>query len=174
MSPHCRFRREPSVLVAATLLVWVGARGSLDAGPERVAASGQEATAVASESAAAIAEALKLLPRRPGQVALIDPAAATPKGREILAKADAFITKGGRVVYVNLDSEVLKGARRGSPIHLCMLAAIIWHEMAHIAGADEAQAQRREEGLWKGFLLEGRVDRVTALRYLKLMSDRHQ
>lgn len=174
MSPHRKSGREPFVLAAATLLVLVGARGPLDAGPERAAASSQEATAVASESAAAIAEALKLLPRRPAQLALIDPAAATPKGREILAKADAFITKGGRVVYVNLDSEVLKGARRGSPIHLCMLAAIIWHEMAHIDGADEDQAQRREEGLWKRFLLEGRVDRVTALRYLKLMSDRHQ
>jgi hypothetical protein len=174
MSSHRRFGREPSVLAAATLLVLVGARGPLDAGPERVTPSSQEVTAVASASAAAIAEALKLLPRRPGQVALIDPAAATPKGRDILAKADAFITTGGRVVYVNLDSEVLKGARRGSPIHLCMLAAVIWHEMAHIDGADEDQAQRREEGLWRRFLLEGRVDRVTALRYLKLMSDRHQ
>jgi hypothetical protein len=174
MSPHCKSGRELSVLAAATLLVLVGARGPLHAGPERAAASSQEATVVASERAAAIAEALKLLPRRPGQLALIDPAAATPKGREILAKADAFITKGGRVVYVNLDSEVLTGARRGSPIHLCMLAAIIWHEMAHIDGADEDQAQRREEGLWKRFLLDDRVDRVTALRYLKLMTDRHQ
>jgi hypothetical protein len=170
MSSHRRSGREPSILVAATLLALVGARAPLDAGPERAAS--QEATVVASESAAGIAEALKLLPRPPEQVALIDPAAATPKGREILAKADAFVTKGGRVVYVNLDSEVLKGARQGSPIHLCMLAAIIWHEMAHIDGADEDQAQRREEGLWRRFLLDGRVERVTALRYLKRMSDR--
>jgi len=35
------------------------------------------------------------------------------------------------------------------------------------------RGQRREEGLWKRFLVEGRVDRVTALRYLKLMTDRH-
>jgi hypothetical protein len=46
------------------------------------------------------------------------------------------------------------------------------HEMAHIDGADEAGAQRREEGLWKRFVMDGRVDRVTALRYLKLMNDR--
>ena len=45
--------------------------------------------------------------------------------------------------------------------------------MAHIDGADEEQAQHREEGLWKRFVVDGRVDRVTALRYLKLMSDRH-
>jgi hypothetical protein len=29
------------------------------------------------------------------------------------------------------------------------LAAIIWHEMAHINGADEAEAQRQEEQLWR-------------------------
>jgi hypothetical protein len=143
MSPHRKSGRELSVLAAATLLALVGARGPLCAGgPERAAASSREATAAASESAAAIDAVLKLLPRRPGQLALIDPADATPKGREILAKADAFITKGSRIVYVNLDSDVLTGARKGSPIHLCMLAAIIWHEMAHIEGADEVPARR--------------------------------
>src|SRR5687767_12827305 len=115
MSPHYGFRQEPSLLAAATLLVLAGARGPVCAGaPERPAASSREATVVASESAAAIGAALKLLPRRPGQLALIDPADATPKGREILAKADAFITKGSRIAYVNLDSEVLTGARKGS------------------------------------------------------------
>ena len=47
MSPHCRFGRGLSVRAAATLLVLVGARGPLHAGPERAAASSQEATAVA-------------------------------------------------------------------------------------------------------------------------------
>jgi hypothetical protein len=53
-----------------------------------------------------------------------------------------------------------------------MLAAIIWHELAHIDGADEKQAQRQEESLWKRFLLDERVDRVTALRYLAAMNNR--
>jgi len=53
-------------------------------------------------------------------------------------------------------------------------AAIIWHEMAHLGGADEREAQRKEEGPWKRFVVEKRVDAVTALRYLKLMDDRHR
>jgi hypothetical protein len=137
------------------------------------AADGQRIVAAAPEDAAAIESALHLLSRRPEKVAVIDPDEATPEGRKILAKSDAFITKGGRIVYVNRHSEVLNGARQGASIYVCMLAAIIWHEMAHIDGADEEGAQRREEGLWKRFLVEGRVDRVTAMRYLKLMNERH-
>jgi hypothetical protein len=137
------------------------------------AAESQRIVVAASEDATAIRGALQLLSRRPEKVVVIDPDDATPQGQKILAKSDAFITAGGRIVYINRHSEVLKGARQGSSLYIYMLASIIWHEMAHIDGADEHGAQRQEEGLWKRFLVEGRVDRVTALRYLKLMSDRH-
>ena len=137
------------------------------------AAESQRILVAASEDATAIRRALQLLSRRPERVVVIDPDDATPEGQKILAKSDAFITAGGRIVYINRHSEVLNGARQGSSLYICMLASIIWHEMAHIDGADELGAQRQEEGLWKRFLLEGRVDRVTALRYLKLMNDRH-
>jgi hypothetical protein len=128
----------------------------------------------AAEDTIAIGHALQLLSRRPETVAVIDPYDATPEGQKILAKAEAFVVKGVRIVYVNRQGEVLKGAREGYPIYVHMLACIIWHEMAHIDGADEREAQRQEEALWKRFLVEGRLDRATALRYLKLMSDRHQ
>ena len=137
------------------------------------AAESQQILVAASEDATAIRRALQLLSRRPERVVVIDPDHATPEGQKILAKSDAFITAGGRIVYINRHSEVLNGARQGSSLYICMLASIIWHEMAHIDGADEHGAQRQEEGLWKRFLVEGRVDRVTALRYLKLMNDRH-
>ena len=137
------------------------------------AAESQRILVAASEDATAIRRALQLLSRRPERVVVIDPDDATPEGQKILAKSDAFITAGGRIVYINRHSEVLNGARQGSSLYICMLASIIWHEMAHVDGADEHDAQRQEEGLWKRFLVEGRVDRVTALRYLKLMNDRH-
>lgn len=137
------------------------------------AAESQRILVAASEDATAVRRALQLLSRRPEKVVVIDPDDATPQGQKILAKSDAFITAGGRIVYINRHSEVLNGARQGSSLYICMLASIIWHEMAHIDGADEHGAQRQEEGLWKRFLVEGRVDRVTALRYLKLMNDRH-
>jgi hypothetical protein len=122
---------------------------------------------------AAINRALSLLPHRPEHVAVIDPATVKPEVQETLFKVDAFISRGQPVVYLSPHSEVLKGAREGSRIHTYMLAAIIWHEMAHLGGADEREAQRKEEGLWKRFVVERRVDPVTALRYLKAMDDRH-
>jgi hypothetical protein len=125
-----------------------------------------------AESMTAIKSALELLPQRPAQVGVVDTEGAKPEVRERLLKADAFVTPGGRTVYLVRESEVLKRAQTGSSVFVCMLAAIMWHEMAHIDGADEAEAQRREEGLWKRFLLDNRVDRVTALRYLKAMNER--
>jgi hypothetical protein len=41
-------------------------------------------------------------------------------------------------------------------------------------GADEAQAQKREEALWTRFVRDQLVDRTTALRYLKALTGRHQ
>ena len=47
-----------------------------------------------------------------------------------------------------------------------MLAAVIWHEMAHADGLDEAQARRREEELWRGFVSTRVVDSTFGLEYL--------
>ena len=165
---------SPRASPANALRVLAGAASAcLPAMAALSTAADHQIVAPAQEDAAAIGRALQLLSRRPETVAVIDPDESTPGGQKILEKSDAFIIKGGRIVYVNRHSEVLKGARQGASIYVCMLAAIIWHEMAHIDGADEEGAQRREEGLWERFLVEGRVDRVTALRYLKLMNDRH-
>lgn len=120
-----------------------------------------------------IAAALKLLPDRPVRVVVIDADEATPEVRQRLVTLDAFITKGSSVVYLTKQSQILQGAQKGSQVHRYMLASVIWHEMAHIAGADEAKAQQREEQLWTRFLLDGNLDRLTALRYLALMQTRH-
>ena len=47
-----------------------------------------------------------------------------------------------------------------------MLAAIIWHEMAHTEGLDERHAQEREEDLWKQFVQRRLVDSGVGLAYL--------
>ena len=115
---------------------------------------------------------LSLLPKRPPVVAVIDPSHAKPDVRPTLLGIDAFITKGGRVVYVTSHSEVMRGALRHSSLHEHMLAAIIWHEMAHIEGAAEEEAQRREEQLWTQYLMDERVDRIHGLRYLAALKGR--
>ncbi len=174
MSPRSSLEQALRVFAGVTAGFFLaGASPLAEARPLSPGAPGsQRIVNAAPEEAAAIGRALQLLSRKPETVAVIDPDEATPGGQKILAQSDAFVTKGGRIVYLNRHSEVLKGARQGASIFDCMLAAIIWHEMAHIDGADEAGAQRREEGLWKRFVMDGRVDRVTALGYLKLMNDR--
>jgi hypothetical protein len=120
----------------------------------------------------AVTNAVKRLPKRPPVVSIVDADEATPKVRESMLKLDAFITKGGRVVYVVKQSAVLEGAARGSALYECMLASIIWHEMAHIDGADERGARRAEEQLWTQFVRDAAVDPITGLRYLQALTTR--
>jgi hypothetical protein len=44
--------------------------------------------------------------------------------------------------------------------------------MAHLDGADEPEAQRREEALWEDYVLQHRVDRARGLKYLALLRKR--
>lgn len=160
-------RVSGAVLLVVPLAAVLGGPATALAGPRA-----EPSIVAPAESLPAVRRALALLPRKPERLGVVDAEGATPEVREKLLKVDAFVTKGGRSVYLMRHSEVLKGAQSGAPVYVCMLAAIIWHEMAHIDGADEAGAQRQEESLWKRFLMDNRVDRVTALRYLSAMSER--
>ena len=117
---------------------------------------------------------MKLLPKPPARVAVIDAEEAKPDVRETLRQLDAFVVKGNRVVYLTKQSVVLRGASQGSTLHSHMLAAIIRHEMAHAEGADEPEAQRRELDLWMQFVRDQKIDEVTALRYADLLRKRHR
>jgi hypothetical protein len=120
----------------------------------------------------ALIRALRLLPRHPWRLAVIDAEEARPDVRAKLRSLDAFTTSGGEVVYVLRHSVVLQGAMSGSRVHSLALASIIWHEMAHIDGADERQARRAEEDLWRRFIRDGAIDHVVALRYLSALARR--
>jgi hypothetical protein len=139
-------------------------------------AYGAPATTIDAPAAAgaAIQRALKLLPRRPVQVSVVGEERVAAESRERFRRSEAFFSRGSAVVYVTTHSPVLEAAQQGSAIHVHALAAIIWHEMAHMEGADEAQAQKREEALWTRFVRDQLVDRTTALRYLKALTGRHQ
>ena len=91
-----------------------------------------------------IGAAIRLLPRRPVRVAVIDAGDARPEVRSTLLRLDAFVTVGSPVVYVVRQSRLLDGAMRGSAIHAHALAAVLWHEIAHACGADEREARRQE------------------------------
>jgi hypothetical protein len=115
---------------------------------------------------------LALLPGQPGQIAMVDADAARPEVRQKLLTLDAFVLKGRDGIFLVQQSALVKGACVGSRLHRLMLASVIWHEMAHLQGADEQAARRAEEALWTRFIRDGQVDQVTALRYLKALTDR--
>ena len=66
----------------------------------------------------------------------------------------------------------LQGTLKGPGIFDYALAALIWHEMAHIDGGDERAAQEAEEQLWTTFIVTQRVDGPRGLRYLALLKER--
>jgi hypothetical protein len=119
-----------------------------------------------------IERVLKVLPKRPAQVVIVDPNRAEAEIRGTLLRMEAFITKGGQVVYLTSHSEALQGALKGWSLHEYILASIIWHEMAHIEGADETEAQRREEALWTRYVMDERLDPGDGMRYLSGLKSR--
>jgi hypothetical protein len=127
----------------------------------------------------AVAHAIAALPRRPIDVAVIDADEGRPEVRETLLKLDAFTLRldavtmdRSQVVYLVKQSTVLQEAAKGSRFYEHVLASIIWHEMAHLDGADERGARRAEEQLWTRFVRDGIFDQVTALRYLNALANR--
>ncbi len=119
----------------------------------------------------AIARALRLLPRQPEKIVLVERPNAT-RLDEGKPNVEAFINQGGRIVYLVRQGATLQGALKGPGVFDYALAAIIWHEMAHIDGADEPAARRAEEQLWKEFILARRVDSRQGMRYLALLQNR--
>jgi hypothetical protein len=139
-----------------------------------VCTTGSPSAAARSDSSydATIHRALALLPRRPAHVAVIDANDARPDTRRTLLTLDAFTISGSQVIYLVKQSAVLQMAMKGNTVMDYVLASIIWHEMAHAEGADEREAQRREEQLWTQFVRDERMDQVVALRYLSALHKR--
>jgi len=125
-----------------------------------------------AEVRAALTAAIAQLPKAPVRIAVMDVTRARPGVREYLLTLDAFTLKGNDVIYVVQQSELLKGARTGAPVYSAMLAAVLWHEMAHLSGADERGARQAEEEFWTRLVRDGAIDRLTGLRYLEALKKR--
>jgi hypothetical protein len=126
----------------------------------------------AADEREALVRALRLLSALPARVAVLDAERARPDVKPTLLRLDAFVVRGRPEVYVVRQSGLLQCAMRRAPLCTHALAAVIWHEMAHVAGADEREARRREEALWTAFIRDQQVDAVSALRYLNAMVNR--
>ena len=121
---------------------------------------------------AAITAAVALLPKTPKIIAVMDITPAKPEVRDRLRRLDAFTVEGNDVVYLVDGSELLRGAQQGLTFHRAALAAVIWHELAHLNGADERAARKAESTLWASFVRDGLIDQVTGLRYLSALERR--
>ena len=140
-------------------------------GPLLVFVSAVRADAVPDREA--IVRALKLLPRQPYNVLIVDSDAAQPPRHGKGQKVEAFVNHDDRVVYLVKGGVTLRQASNKGGIFDYALATVIWHEMAHIDGADELNAQLEEERLWRQFIVARRVDTVRGLQYLGLLKKRH-
>jgi hypothetical protein len=149
--------------VAIGWLVVVISFGRLEAGQ----------TVVPGPYEATINRALGLLPKRPAKILVVD---ATEAARAVDAhgrKVEAFVRDGENVVFLISQGATLRGAQNGRGIFDYALATLIWHEMAHLGGADEREAQRQQEDLWMAYVATGRVDTNRGLNYLALLKKRH-
>jgi hypothetical protein len=122
---------------------------------------------------ATITRVLGLLPKLPAKVLVIDAAEAARAADAHGRKVEAFVRHGENVVYLISQGETLRGAQKGQGIFDYALAILIWHEMAHLAGADEREAQRQQEDLWMAYVATGRVDTNRGMNYLALLKKRH-
>jgi hypothetical protein len=118
-----------------------------------------------------VTRALRLLPRQPDKIVVVERDEGY-HGRSDNAQVEAFVNHGGRVVYLIRQGVTLQATLKGPGIFDYALATVIWHEMAHIDGADEAAAQEAEEQLWMEFIVAHRVDSARGMRYLALLKKR--
>ena len=79
---------------------------------------------------------------------------------------------GDPAVYLTKQGSTFQHALQGPGIWDYALAIIVWHEMAHLEGANERQARQREEELWSQFVVAGRVDTRRGMAYLDLLRKR--
>ena len=120
-----------------------------------------------------IQRALGLLSTQPAKILVVDVTQAARAADAHGRKVQAFVRDGDNVVYLIAQGATLRGAQNGPSIFDYALATLIWHEMAHLGGADEREAQRQEEELWEKYLAAGRIETRRGLSYLALLRKRH-
>src|SRR5262245_11398957 len=116
---------------------------------------------------------LVLLPRQPACVVVVDVDRTDPATADRLRQYDAFTYRGGPMIFIRRHSQVYDLATQGERIYKFVLAAIIGHEMAHVAGGDECEAQHQEVALWLQFIRDARIGFPEGQAYLSLLRRRH-
>ena len=115
--------------------------------------------------------ALSALPRQPTRIVVVSDRAMPGIAGQV-RELDGFVLPGSSDIYLRHESITLGAAELSGGPYVLMLAAVIWHELAHVDGCDETQAREREMALWGEFVRNGRVESSLGLTYLAALRDR--
>ena len=119
-----------------------------------------------------VSRVLELLPRKPREVVVIDLNDQPRAIRQQFDGVEGFVRDGDGRIFLTKQGSNFQNALNRVGIWDYALAITVWHEMAHLAGADEREAQRQEEQLWREFVVSGKVDASRGLAYLRLLRNR--
>ena len=108
-------------------------------------------------------------------VVLIDPELAPDP--DAIRRVDAFIVteENGRLrqkIYVNRESALFQRAADGDDFSVKVLAAVLVHEMAHLAGRKEPEARIAEQRFFGDLIANGVISEGDGLRYLAHLRQR--
>jgi hypothetical protein len=119
-----------------------------------------------------VRRAVALLPAPPSLVIVLDVNEQPRALQQKLENVDAFVVPGERTIYLTKQGSAFRHALERGGIRDFMLAATIWHEMAHLEGADEQEARQLEERLWRQFITARQVESTHGLAYLARLRER--
>jgi hypothetical protein len=75
-------------------------------------------------------------------------------------------------IYLNRESPVVREAVKGTDFYIKVLAAIVVHERAHLAGGTEADARQAESRFFADLMARGLVRPEDGDRYLAVLRQR--
>jgi hypothetical protein len=114
---------------------------------------------------------LEVLPARPERIEILDLASLSDTARRKLDGRDAFVLSGQRAIVVIRQGATLRQAEFGDGLDRLVLASLVWHELAHVNGADERAALDQERALWRGFIRLGLVSSSDGMAYIQRLRE---
>src|SRR5262245_4698338 len=114
---------------------------------------------------------LEVLPARPERIEILDLASLSDTARRKVDGRDAFVLAGHRTIVVVRQGATLRQAEFGDGFDRLVLASLVWHELAHVNGADERAALEAEQTLWHRVIRLGLVSRGDGMAYIQRLRE---
>ena len=126
------------------------------------------------DTSGTIHKALVLTGHPSRRVILFDPQQYDPAHRRKVERLEAFVFDEGTEIYLNVRGRAYTEAAAGEPYAVCVLAAILVHEMAHLEGKDERAALAEERRWIYAHLRAGHIPLDVAIQHLQNVWEERQ